>query len=244
MTNYRTFARIYDEVMDSSTYEDWLMFTTRHIRPEAKSVLELACGTGILSVELANIGLDVTGVDLSEDMIKLANERRYVDDERLRFEVGDMLDLKKQDEFDVVTCYSDSLCYMPDEQAVARVFKEVYRALKTEGIFIFDVHSIYQIEEVFSEYSYHYQTDEFAFLWESYPGSVPYSVEHFLTFFIPEGKDTFKRFDELHEERTYSIETYKDLLQKAGFKQVKLFSDFTDTPPTDSSTRWFFVCEK
>ncbi|MGX4686597.1 class I SAM-dependent DNA methyltransferase [Vagococcus sp. JNUCC 83] len=246
MTIYKTFAKIYDEVMDESVYEDWLDFTTRHIGNTSQTILELACGTGILSVELANLGHKVTGLDLSEQMIELAKERTTEDDDLLSFEVGDMLNLKKRAQYDVVTCYSDSLCYMPDENAVSTVFKEVYSTLKDEGIFLFDVHSIYKIEEEFAEYSYHYQTDDFAFLWESYPGEVPFSVEHFLTFFVKEKgqEELFKRYDELHEERTYTIDTYKTLLTKAGFRDVMVCADFTDDEPLDESKRWFFICKK
>lgn len=246
MTIYKTFAKIYDEVMDETLYEDWLNFTMRHIGESQKNILELACGTGILSVELANIGHQVTGLDLSEEMIELAKERTTEADELLSFEVGDMLDLKKTNQYDVVTCFSDSLCYMPDEEAVQTVFNEVNRALKSGGIFLFDVHSIFKMEHEFPEYSYHYQTDEFAFLWESYPGDVPYSIEHFLTFFVKETEeeDIFKRYDELHEERTYSIETYEKMLSKSGFTDIKVVADFTDNKPNDESTRWFFICQK
>ncbi|MGX6971261.1 class I SAM-dependent DNA methyltransferase [Vagococcus bubulae] len=246
MTTYQTFAKIYDEVMDETVYEDWLNFTTRHIGDKPKEILELACGTGILSVELANLGHQVVGLDLSKEMIELAKERTTPEDDLLSFEVGDMLDLNKNEDYDVVTCYSDSLCYMPDEEAVQTVFKEVYRSLKSDGTFLFDVHSIFKIEEEFSEYSYHYQTDEFAFLWESYPGDVPYSVEHFLTFFVKEDNqdELFKRYDELHEERTYTIETYQTLLTQAGFSEVIVCADFTDNQPEDESKRWFFICQK
>lgn len=244
MATYETFAKIYDEVMDDSLYLDWLEFTRRHVNPTAKNVLELACGTGILSVELANLGIQVTGLDLSEDMIKIANKRIDPTDDVVSFKTGDMLALTDEDAYDVVTCYSDSICYMPDEQSVKQVFEGVYRALTSSGTFIFDVHSLYQMNEHFSEYSYHYQTDDFAFLWESYPGDYEHSVEHFLTFFIQESDGLFKRYDELHEERTYDIETYQALLKDVGFSDVKVYADFEDSQPTDESARWFFVCEK
>lgn len=244
MASYETFAKIYDEVMDESLYLDWLDFTCRHLRKDQQQVLELACGTGILSVELANLGFNVCGLDLSEDMIKLAKERINEADEKLSFKTGDMLHLEDKNSFDVVTCYSDSICYMSDEKAVTQVFKGVYDALKEKGTFIFDVHSIHQIEEEFLEYSYHYQTDDFAFLWESYPGEHEFSVEHFLTFFVSDSKGKFDRFDELHEERTYEMSQYKTLLKQAGFNTVKVYADFEDVEPNELSKRWFFVCQK
>ncbi|HCM89905.1 MULTISPECIES: class I SAM-dependent methyltransferase [Vagococcus] len=244
MASYETFAKIYDEVMDENLYLDWLEFTCRHLEKRQQKVLELACGTGILSVELANLGFNVCGLDLSEDMITLAKKRITSDDEKLSFKTGDMLDLDEKNSYDVVTCYSDSICYMPDKKAVGQVFSGVYNSLKENGTFIFDVHSTFQMEESFSEYSYHYQTDEFAFLWESYPGDHEYSVEHFLTFFVSDKKGKFERFDELHEERTYDISTYKTLIKDAGFKSVEVYADFEDVAPSEESNRWFFVCQK
>lgn len=244
MASYETFAKIYDEVMDENLYLDWLDFTCRHLNKKQQHVLELACGTGILSVELANLGFNVCGLDLSEDMIKLAKKRVSEEDQMLRFKTGDMLNLTDKNLYDAVTCYSDSLCYMKNEDEVSKVFSGVYEALKEEGTFIFDVHSIQQMEEGFSEYSYHYQTDDFAFLWESYPGEHSFSVEHFLTFFVSDRKGKFERFDELHEERTYEIKEYKSLLKRAGFKSVEVFADFEDIKPDEVSKRWFFVCKK
>lgn len=244
MASYETFAKIYDEVMDDSQYENWLVFTQKMLSQTTQRILELACGTGVLSILLADKGYDVTGLDLSTEMVKLAKERGQAANSSATFVEGDMLELSEETLFDAVTCYSDSLCYMKDEEALAQVFEGVYLSLKETGTFIFDVHSISKIEEGFKEYSYHYQTDEFAFLWESYPGEVDYSVEHFLTFFVQEETGKFTRYDELHEERTYPLETYLALLKQAGFKTIKTYADFTDDIPTQDSDRWFFVCEK
>ncbi len=69
-------------------------------------------------------------------------------------------------------------------RAECAAFDGVYSCLEEDGVFLFDVHSLYQIDEVFPDYSYHYQTDEFAFLWESYQGEKDHSIEHFLTFLL------------------------------------------------------------
>lgn len=144
--------------------------------------MELACGTGALAVEFAKAGFDVTGLDLSEEMLMIASQRAEQEDTPIQLVEGDMLDLTDVGTYEAITCYSDSICYMEDEQSVQQVFDGVYNSLRDDGVFMFDVHSTYQIDEVFPDYSYHYQTDEFAFLWESYQGEVPHSIEHFLTF--------------------------------------------------------------
>jgi len=135
---------------------------------------------------------------------------------------------------------------MANRQEVQQVFDDVYQALEDDGVFIFDVHSIYQVDKVFPEYSYHYQTEEFAFLWDSYPGEKEHSIEHFLTFFVKEHEndELFIRQDELHQERTYTMENYLMMLESAGFMNVEVYADFTDEAPTEESRRWFFVCKK
>jgi len=240
---YETFAFVYDEVMDDSLYQQWLDFSLRHLPKATNQVLELACGTGALAVEFAKKGFDVTGLDLSEEMLTLASDRAIQEDVSINWVAGDMLDLTDIGKYQAVTCFSDSLCYMKDATQVQQVFKGVYQLLEESGTFIFDVHSIYQIDEVFPDYSFHDQTEDFAFLWDSYSGDSSHSIEHFLTFFVKKEGEMFERFDELHKERTYSLEMYQKMLTEVGFK-VEVFADFTDDEPMEKSKRWFFVCQK
>lgn len=240
---YENFAFIYDEVMDESLYTSWLAFAKRHLVPGTKRILELACGTGALACAFAREGFDVTALDLSEEMLMVASSKAAADDVEVQFVQGDMLDLSEAGTYEAITCFSDSLCYMPDRQSVQQVFDTVYSALEEEGIFMFDVHSLHQINEGFREYSYHYQTEDFAFLWDSFPGEKKDSVEHFLTFFVRDN-NKFLRFDELHKERTYSLENYYTLLENANFSQISIYGDFSDNKPNEQTARWFFVCKK
>lgn len=149
--NYEKFASVYDAVMDDSLYDLWTDFSLRHL-PKSKGrnrLLELACGTGIQSVRFAQAGFDVTGLDLSQDMLTIAEKRAQSAKKKIDFIQGNMLDLSQVGQFDFVTCYSDSICYMQDEPEVGDVFKEVYDVLADDGIFIFDVHSTYQTDECF-----------------------------------------------------------------------------------------------
>lgn len=241
--SYETFAFVYDEVMDTSLYQRWLDFSLRHL-DERKQILELACGTGALAVEFAKNGFDVTALDLSEEMLMIASGRAEEAEVAIQFVEGDMLDLSDVGTYEAITCFSDSICYMENEMDVQQVFDGVYRILEEDGVFVFDVHSIYQIDEVFPSYSYHYQTEEFAFLWDSYEGEETHSIEHFLTFFVEDESGRFTREDELHRERTYPIETYLLLLENAGFSHVEVCADFIDSEPNEKSRRWFFVCHK
>lgn len=243
--SYQTFAQVYDAIMDDSLYERWGRFVNQNLQNNGQKLLELACGTGALAVTLKKLGYNVTGLDLSPNMLSLANERAIFAGVQLPLIEGDMLDLSDVGEFEAVTCFSDSICYMPDEEAVSTVFKEVSNILTPTGIFLFDVHSTYQVDEIFPGYMYNDQSEEISFLWKSYPGENKHSIEHDLTFFVyNEDIDSYERFDETHKERTYPLETYYDMLKKAGFSSVKVYADFGSSEVEKESIRWFFACTK
>ncbi|MGT2866675.1 class I SAM-dependent DNA methyltransferase [Streptococcus fryi] len=244
MATYETFAKVYDAIMDDGLYDKWTDFSLRHFPKDKTKLLELACGTGIQSLRFAEKGFDVTGLDLSEDMLNLARQRVKVAGQSVHFVQGNMLDLSTLSGFDLVTCYSDSLCYLADEVEMGDVFEQVYQTLKPGGTFIFDVHSTYQTDEVFPGYSYHENADDFAMVWDTYADAAPHSVVHELTFFVQEDDGRFTRHDEVHEERTYDVLTYDVLLEQAGFVDVKVYADFEDKAPSDTSARWFFVASK
>lgn len=244
MATYETFAKVYDAIMDHSLYDQWTAFSLRHFPKGKTKLLELACGTGIQSLRFAQEGFEVTGLDLSEEMLELARKRSREAGQSIDFVQGNMLDLTALSGFDLVTCYSDSLCYLADEVEMGDVFEQVYQVLDSGGTFIFDVHSTYQIDEVFPGYAYHENAEDFAMVWDSYADEPPHSVVHELTFFIKEDNGQFSRYDEVHEERTYDVLTYDVLLEQAGFTDVKVFADFEDEEPTERSRRWFFVARK
>ncbi|MFS1663248.1 class I SAM-dependent DNA methyltransferase [Streptococcus sp. zg-JUN1979] len=244
MTNYASFAAVYDAIMDHALYDEWTAFSLRHFPKGKKRLLELACGTGIQSVRFAQAGYDVTGLDLSADMLAIAKARAQKAGQPISFVEGNMLHLADIGEYELVTCYSDSLCYMEDEVAVGDVFSQVYSVLKEDGVFIFDVHSTYQTDEVFPGYAYHENAEDFAMVWDSYQDEAPHSVVHELTFFLKEEDGRFSRHDEIHEERTYELLTYDVLLEQAGFRHVEVYADFTDEAPKEDSRRWFFVAKK
>ena len=124
--SYQTFAQVYDAIMDESLYDRWGQFVDKHLQNKKTNVLELACGTGALAVALSKRGYTVTGLDLSDNMLSLANERAMAEKVDLPLIQADMMELSDIGQYEAVTCFSDSLCYMPNEEAVSKVFQQVY----------------------------------------------------------------------------------------------------------------------
>lgn len=243
--SYDIFAQVYDDLMDEELYDQWVLFTKNNLAEHHQHVLDLACGAGQLAIKMQQEGLEVTGLDLSAQMLEIAERRAEEFGVTIPFVQGDMTDLTNLKKFDAVTCYCDSICYLPDEESVQAAFNQVYQHLTEDGVFLFDVHSVYQIDEVFPGYTFNDQTEEVSFLWKSYIGEHPHSIEHDLTFFVyQEDIDLYERFDETHKERTYQLQTYIDMLKKAGFTSIEVSAEYGEEQIAEKSTRWFFVCHK
>lgn len=187
---YSEFAQFYDDLFDETLYDRWLAYTTSRIsQPKtAKSdvkILDLACGTGRLAVKLAKLGYSVDGVDLSADMLTLADQRAQAEQVDITFIQADMRELADLGQYDVITCYDDSLNYLIDQKDFQQTLNSVNGHLNPGGQLLFDVITPYQTIDVYPGYMYNYRNEDSAFMWTSYEADfAPASVEHDLSFFF------------------------------------------------------------
>ncbi|MEK5173371.1 class I SAM-dependent methyltransferase [Heyndrickxia sp. FSL W8-0496] len=246
--NYGDFAYIYDDLMRDVPYDQWLNFFQNKVKKyniSGKKVMDLACGTGELTVKLAEEDFEVTGVDLSEDMLMVAREKAEKLGIPIQLFQQNMCALEGLGTFDAVTIFCDSLNYLSTPEEVQETFKGVYTHLDDNGLFIFDVHSIYKVDQIFMNETFTYIDDEISYIWNSFEGDFPHSVEHELTFFVLNEKtDQYIRFDELHRQRTFPISEYSKWLEATGFDVLEVSADYSDNIPSDTSERIFFVCKK
>ena len=134
---YGKFAYVYDELMKDVPYDQWVQFINKQIEAygiEGKKLLDLACGTGELSLRLAEEGYDVTGVDLSADMLAVAREKADRKGHSLFLVEQDMSELEGFGEFDLIGIFCDSLNYLQTEKEILQTFERVYSAFKSKWI--------------------------------------------------------------------------------------------------------------
>ncbi|CAM3943692.1 class I SAM-dependent DNA methyltransferase [Lederbergia lenta] len=246
--SYERLAYVYDTLMANVPYEKWLHFfkeeKQRH-QVHGNRVLDLACGTGEMSVQLAKEGLTVTGVDLSSDMLMVAQEKAEQAKVTINLFQQDMSALEGLDTFDVITVFCDSLNYLQTPEDTKNTFSHAHRHLDENGLFLFDVHSTYQMDYRYVNETFTLNEEKIAYIWDSFVGEHEYSVEHELSFFVLEEESgLYERFEELHKQRTYSINDYTLWLDEAGFTVLSVTADFTNQPPTETSERIFFTCKK
>ncbi|MBJ7648621.1 class I SAM-dependent DNA methyltransferase [Weissella confusa] len=246
--NYQTFAKLYDDLFDEAAYADWFQYATKFIKNKDGKLLELAGGAGRLAIQLKQAGYDdISVLDLSTEMLALAAQHAQEAELDLPLIEGDMREWSDFDErFATITSFADSFNYLANEDETLMAFKQVTEHLEDGGQFLFDVISPWQTDVYYPGYMYNWHDDETAFMWSSYGvEEQPHTVEHELTFFVyNEDIDGFQQLQEVHTERTYSLDTYKRLLTEAGFTNIEVTADFGRAEVTDESPRWFFNATK
>jgi len=244
---YNRFAYLYDQLMNDVPYERWVQFLEdvfQKYEMLQPSILDIGCGTGTLPISLAKLNYSISGVDLSEEMLSVAMAKAEIEKVTIPFFQQNMVELEGFDQLDCVTIFCDSLNYLETEDQVKQTFIRVNESLKDNGLFLFDVHSPYKIEEIFGEETFFIDDAELSLVWSCTQGEHPLSVEHDLVFFMKEeNRDLYERFEEYHNQRTFPINTYKSLLNQTGFEVKEIIADF-DEAVDDISERIFFIAMK
>jgi len=211
-----------------------------------KSLLDVACGEGTFAVAMAKTGLQVTGIDLSTRMIDLARRRAENEDVDIRLLCHDMCDLPFAGEFDLVTCWYDSLNYLLSESLLRNAFDAAHRALAPGGLYAFDMNTVYGLAVNWRRTECYVQRDA-AGVFEVHRPRYDFETDIAtlqITAFVQEG-DRWRRVEEQHRERGYRLEVIREFLRDTGFAELGVFANLRDlTPPSGESGRLFFFCRK
>ena len=150
--SYSEFASVYDELMTEipyDTYVDLIDLAANGIA--GKKILDIGCGTGLLSVKLAKQNGLVTGVDISPDMLSVATDRAKSLNLPVTFVEQPMQQITGFSDFDVAVIAIDSLNYVIEEEEVIQTFRNIYDSLAVGGVLLFDVHSTFKTDVIFME---------------------------------------------------------------------------------------------
>jgi len=245
MTHYAKFAAVYDELMIDIPYDryvDLIELAAGGI--EHKKILDIGCGTGLLSAKLAKRGGKVTAVDLSADMLQVAAKRAESLHLPIEFINQPMQELSGHRDMDIAVISIDSLNYVTKQVEVQQTFEHIYDALRAGGVLLFDVHSTFKTDVIFMESPFVYDDERIAYIWQTEPGEDPHTVYSTLAFFVRTDDAQYERFDEVHLQRTFPVYEYVQMLQEAGFTIERIFADWEDEAPEEESERIFFQVRK
>lgn len=237
MSEYEGFSLIYDAVMANYDYDEVFRWVKKVLgEREGLAILEMAMGTGKLTEKLTDLGT-VMGFDRSEDMLMQAYGRLYKNP-RAKWVKMDMRHFSFSTSFDLILCLCDGLNYLPTEADLLASFKQVRAHLKEDGLFLFDLNTAARFRE-YGDLKEIRDEEGYFMTWQNhFDGRVN---RYAITAFLEEEDGSYTRFDEVHDEYAYSIDTVENVLKEAGMKVLAMYDGYSFSPATEKSKRISFV---
>ncbi|MBR3580109.1 MAG: class I SAM-dependent methyltransferase [Lachnospiraceae bacterium] len=276
MKEYTGFAEVYDMFMDNVPYDKWAKYLQKLLKEngaEKGIVCELGCGTGKMTRRLRDMGYDMIGIDISQDMLQIAMEQETIlkkagtqnadinkveskhtkSDKKKNYEIlylnQDMREFELYGTVAAVVSICDSMNYITEKEDLLQTFKLVRNYLDPGGVFIFDMNTPYYYRKKLGEQTICENRDEGSFIWENYYDPDTKINEFDMTIYIRRNTndaahELYERFEETHFQRAYSIAEVKALLKRAGLKDIKVYKAFTKDTPDTVTERVYFLAKK
>lgn len=230
---YQVLAKYYDAlVKDEEATAAWVEFIKAHM-PKG-DVMELACGSGEITIALSQEGYHVSASDLSSDMVHAAIAKPG--SEAIAWSVMDMSKFEDEHVYDGILCLCDSFNYLLSDTQVDHMFTQVYSHLRDQGVFIMDMHSLDRLDEFVEEYNEAGKIMSHEYQWTIY--AVEDRIYQNFAFYDEDGRVTLEQ----HIQRVYDPMDIKARLEQTGF-QVEIYTDFTQEGICEGEKQ-FFVCRK
>ncbi len=247
---YSVLAPVYDRLNDTVSYNEWAdfiekSFTKYSPEKKIKSVLELGCGTGSMTVELAGRGYDLTALDISDEMLAVADQRaREEGFDNILFIAGDMCSFELYGTVDAAVCCLDGINHLDSRDDLLACFSLVANYLEPGGVFLFDLNTPYKFRTVYADRDYILEDDGVMCCWSNKLSKNGDVVDFFLTVFEEDEEGLWHRSDGSHRERAYGIKAVKNSLEKCGLELVEVSAGYNFETPTDTTERWYIAARK
>ena len=250
---YDLLAPFYDKFNGDINYSEWADFIEKIIereygmgRPEL--VLDLGCGTGSMTLELARRGYDMTGVDYSSEMLDIARERGENEGfgGKILWLLQDMREFELYGTVDVAVCCLDGINHLTKKSDLDKTLKLVHNYLIPDGLFIFDINGKYKFENIYGDQTYAMENDSAVCVWQNYYNKRSGLCDFYITLFEEGNDGKYVRYDEAQREKMYTLKMIKNALAGASLEFVGAYSDFDFGEGCDENERIYIVarCKK
>ena len=212
------------------------------LEEEKNLIVELGCGTGSFTLNMAKRGYDIIGIDMSSDMLDIARKKTASEGLDVMYLEQDMRELDLYCTCGTVLSVCDSVNYLLEDDDVIGTFKLVNNFLFPNGVFIFDFNTLHKYRDVIGDVTIAENREDCSFIWDNYYHEEEHINEYDLTIFAKCGEgDVFKRSVETHYQRGYTLEEMKSFVEKSGLKFIACYDADTHEAPTDESERIYIV---
>ncbi len=247
-TGYEAFSMYYDSLTENVDYKHRAAYFNsligKYKQSQGNVLLDLACGTGSMSEEMAKLGYDVIGSDFSYGMLNRAMEKKFESGLPVQYICQDMRETELYGNADAVICTLDSLNHLKSFKDVEKTFKSVFDNLEEGGVFIFDMNTPYKHSKVLGNNIFIYDTETVYCVWENNYEAENHTVNIRLDFFELTEDETYVRSGEEITEHAYEPCEVEAALREAGFSVIGCFHADTEEPLKADSERMVFAARK
>lgn len=244
MSSYQNFAKFYDLLTKNVGYKEKAQFIKKVLSDncvDSGILVDLACGTGSMSLLMANYGYDVIGVDMSAEMLSEAMQKSCEENKNILFLCQMIQNLDLYGTVDAAICVLDSLNHIEKVDDLNKAFERVSLFLNPNGIFIFDLNTRYKHEQILANNTFVYDCDDVYCVWQN--SSLKNRVNISLDFFEREDHVYYKS-EENFSEYTYDDEVIREILNKNGLEIVNCYDDYSFLNPNEKTQRIVYVTKK
>lgn len=246
--SYGVFSYSYDILTENVEYEkiaNKICSLLHENGVDGGLLLDLGCGTGTLSFLLEQQGFDIIGIDASEDMLMVANEKKYEENSSAMFlcQKAEKLDLYGT--IDCAVSCLDTLNHIDSITKIEKAISLVSLFMNMDGIFIFDMNTPYKHKNVLGNNTFIYDMDEVYCAWQNTYDEKNLKTNIDLDFFIKnEDDECYERYSESFSEYIYDIDDILNIIKKCGFTLLGMYDDYSEESISDKTERITFVCKK
>lgn len=239
--SYNAFAEYYDSLTANINYrkraEYFDSIIKKHKLTSGSILLDLACGTGSISEEMARLGYDVIGIDYSDEMLGIALNKKFDSGLDIQYLCQDMRKLDLFGSIDITICALDSINHLENISDVKKVFANVALFSEPDALFIFDVNTLYKHRNILANNTFTYETDQVYCIWENTLVPESDEVKMNLEFFELTENGLYSRSSDNFSEKAYSEKDIEKILYETGFEIIGKYGDDTFESPAPDCQR-------
>ena len=246
--SYGIFSSVYDILTENVEYEriaNKICSLLHKNGVDGGLLLDLGCGTGTLSFLLEQKGFDVIGIDASEDMLMVANEKKYEENSSALFLCQKAEELDLYGTIQCAVSSLDTINHIDSLKKVEKAISLVSLFMEMGGIFIFDMNTPYKNEKILGNNTFVYDMDEVYCVWQNSYDDTNRKTDIDLDFFIKnEDDEGYERYSENFSEYVYGIDDIIDIIKKCGFTLLEMTDDYSDESVSETTERITFTVKK
>lgn len=238
---YTAFASVYDRLMQDVDYDAWVAHYARLMAAagvKSGRVCECACGTGSLTVRLKRLGYQMTGVDLSQEMLSIATQKARDVGVVLPFVKQDMCRLMLHRRQDAVLCTCDGMNYLTTPDRARKFLAAAYAALRPGGVLVMDLSTPYKLKNTLGNNVLGCQDEDVSYVWQNTYQPRTRTVDMRLSIFVRQDSGEYARFEETQTQRAHTQEELTKYLENTGFAAIRFFGETAMRAPKETDQRW------